>query len=396
MSSESESNITQIIVAGDDLELREQLCQSLAKLNLPCPVGHAVSLDQVVDRVSRVKPETVILIAAENLDSTRRMLQSLDKLNLGRVLVVGPAHDARTVLELLQAGADAYVDRENLDEEFPSAVLRFRLKATAAASAQDPGRVIGVLGASGGCGASVVAANVAACLAKAHGEVALIDLRMAAADLSALLDLSPVHSLTEFCERLDRVDAEMFEQFLTRHACGIQMIAAPLGAARASGVTARGICRALAMACTRFPYVVVDMDNHLDDVQTEALWQMHQLLVVMRLDYVSIRNARRLLDHIKSLGVGNVPVKLVANRYRQPREVPLKQAEQALGRKIDQCLRDDPARMNKSVNKGNPVVLEYPNAWISRQLATLATSVDGRPAQASGLFNFTRNGVAAG
>jgi pilus assembly protein CpaE len=368
-----------ILVAGDEPLLRQRLLIALAKLELNCPAGHVVELEQVVDRVGRVAPDVVILTASDDQSLSRRTLQSLDKLIRGRVLVVGPANDPHSILELLQAGADTYLDRDKLEEDLPAALLRFRMKATAQENSTNQGRVLGVLGASGGSGASTIAANLATCLAREHGEVALVDLRLASADLSALLDLQPTYSLADFCERLDRMDPEMFERFLTRHSSGVQLIAAPLDASQADGVSARGVCRALAMARSRFPYVVVDLDNHLDEVQAEALWQVHQLIIVLRLDYISIRNTRRLLTHLESHGIEAAQIRLVVNRHRQPHEVPAKQAEEALGRKIERFVRNDPGRVNRAINQGSPLVLEFPWAGITRDLSKLATSVNGAP-----------------
>ena len=57
------------------------------------------------------------------------------------------------------------------------------------------------------------------------------------------------------------------------------------------------------MARVRFPYVVADLDNAFGAEQVEALWQSDVILLVLRLDYTSVRNTRRVLDNLAELGV---------------------------------------------------------------------------------------------
>ncbi|MHC4180254.1 MAG: hypothetical protein ACYSWU_22340, partial [Planctomycetota bacterium] len=60
----------------------------------------------------------------------------------------------------------------------------------------------------------------------------------------------------------------------------------------------------LAMARVRFPYVVADLENHFGEEQAEALWQSDLVVLVVRLDYTSVRNTRRVLDNFLELGIG--------------------------------------------------------------------------------------------
>jgi pilus assembly protein CpaE len=366
-----------VMVAGSDPCIRQYLVDVLARLNVPCPAGHAVSMEQAVDRASRITPDIVILQSSDDADNDRRVLGAIDKFIEGRVLVVGPANDPRSILTLLHSGADAYIDRENIEPELTAALVRFKLKSSGKSISATHGRIVGLIGAAGGSGTSTIAINLATCLARAHTEAALVDLRLDSADLSALLNLRPPYSLAEFCERIDRVDLEMFEQFLAPCPSGVSLIAAPLDCERVDRITAQGVCRAVAMARTRFPYVVVDLDNHLDEIQTEVLWHLDQLLIVLRLDYISIRNTRRLLSRLESRGIESDRVKLLANRFGQSREIPVFEVEKALDRKLDQFVRDDPRRVNKAVNRARPVVLEYPRSRVTRELEHLAAAVNG-------------------
>jgi pilus assembly protein CpaE len=71
-------------------------------------------------------------------------------------------------------------------------------------------------------------------------------------------------------------------------------------------------------------------------------------------------------------------VRVVVNRYGQPKEVPSAKAEEVLGLKIFHYVPDDPKAINRANNNGVPVVREAPSARVSKSVARLAMSVNGR------------------
>ena len=61
----------------------------------------------------------------------------------------------------------------------------------------------------------------------------------------------------------------------------------------AEHVTAEAMNRVLALGRGIFPYVVVDLDHSFRDEQAQVLKQANVILLVMRLDFASLRNAQR-------------------------------------------------------------------------------------------------------
>jgi pilus assembly protein CpaE len=96
---------------------------------------------------------------------------------------------------------------------------------------------------------------------------------------------------------------------------------------------------------------------------------------VLRLDIVSLHNASRALEHLDGLGITAERVRLVVNRYRQPKELPVRKAEQVLGMNFFHLVPDEPARVNASINNGVPVVIERPRAKVSQSIIELAERV---------------------
>ena len=209
-------------------------------------MGHVLPLEFAKQQVSRVKPDLVVVVLAPNPDAALTIPAELRGLVQGRILAVGPAADTRLVLRALRSGADDYVDEADLDYELDAALTRMRDANTAKT---EPGRLIVMLAPSGGSGSSTLAVNVAAALAKEHNGVGLVDLKLEAGDLAALLDLRPNHTLADFCQNSKQMDRAIFERCLVKHEeTGVQLLAAPRHFADVGHVTAGGVRQALTMA----------------------------------------------------------------------------------------------------------------------------------------------------
>ena len=80
---------------------------------------------------------------------------------------------------------------------------------------------------------------------------------------------------------------------------------------------------------------------------------------------------------MERLNIDREKLRLVVNRFGQPKEVPFAKAEEALGIKIFHYVPDDPRSVNRANNSGVPLVLESPSARITKSLVKLAMSVNG-------------------
>lgn len=362
-------------VTTDNPEAATMVRDVLTRRGYDCPSAHVASLDRAVDRVFQARPDCLVVLLSPDIERAIATILETRSITKTRMVAVGPASDPQLILRVLREGAAEYVDESLIESDLPAALQR--LKIISAAPAQS-GKIIVVLGPSGGSGASTVAANVAAVLAKHKGRCAAIDLKLEHGDLETLLDAAPIHTLADFCQNLDRMDQAMFERCFVRLDSGVHLLAPPRAYSDIHLVTLKGIRKCLTMAREAFPYVVVDVDHSYREEQVAALYQAETILLVFRLDFVSMRNVRRTLDFLSQAGIELSRVRLVANRYRQPRELSVKQVEEVLGTKVSHFVPDEPKSVLPANNRGIPVVLDRPRAKVSRSIETLAMSVNGR------------------
>ncbi len=365
------------LATNDDLQAAV-VRKVLLREGLDCPVTNVARVELAPQVLGRSPVDLVVVALPEDYESSLRVLNWLEKLprtNGERVLAIGPAADTKMVLRALRGAVDDYLDQSDLEAELLAALGRWRATLV---QQEGGGKVIAVLAPSGGSGSSTLAVNLAAVLAKQHQTSVLIDLKLEAGDLAALLDLKPTYTLADLCHNIARMDRTLFERSLTPHPSGVHLLGAPRHYEDIAQVTPEGVHQALALAQSSFPYVLVDLDHSFRPEQVEVLRSADIILLVMRLDFASLRNARRTLEHLERLGVAGDRIRLVVNRYGQPKEIPFAKAEEALGMKIFHYVPDDPKSVNRANNNGVPVVLESPRAAISRSVTKLATGVNGR------------------
>jgi pilus assembly protein CpaE len=323
----------------------------------------------VTKRSPQIQADVTAIVLSSDPEGGLEAVGNVRRLTSGCVLVVGPVSDGLLIVRALQLGADHYLDAADLERGLDAALSRWQSRGE---GVKAEGRLIGVLAASGGSGASTMAVNVATVFAQDHGKCALIDLKPGKGDLGALLDLDPQFHLADLCQNAARLDQAMFERALARHACGVHLLASPQVFGDTRLVNTHGVGEALTLARQSFTHVVVDLEDCFHEEQVLTLRQASVVLLVSRLDFTSMRNVRRILSHLEDVGVNRGVVKLAINRYGQPNELPAAEAEEALGGKLAYYIPDDPKTVNGANNTGIPAMLKAPTAKVTQAIAAMA------------------------
>ena len=360
-------------IVSDSEAFTAKIREVLLREGWDCPAAHVLSVDLAVQHLRKARVDMVLAALEPDHERALPVLRQLRGAVSGRLLAIGPA-ESKLILRALREGADLYLDQAELEPELLAAFARFPVEA---GSQAEPGRLISLLAASGGSGSSTLAVNVAAVLAKQHQTCALLDLKLHGGDLATLLDLKPTHTLADLCQNAARIDRVMLERSLVRHESGIHLLAPPHNFADKDIVEPEAVRQVLTLARAGFPYVLVDHDRSFREEQLHVLRQADVILLVLRLDIPSLMNVRWTLEHLERLGIDKHHVRVVANRYGQPKELPANKAEKALGSKFFHYIPDDPRTINQAVNSGIPAILDAPSAQVSRSIMQLAISING-------------------
>jgi pilus assembly protein CpaE len=371
-----------IYIACDSPQLSKAIEAGIARLGVECSPACILSTENAAGALAaRDTHELAVLFFAVSdfSGSELQLLQDLcvRKLQNVQVIAVGANLTPTTILKAVRAGAVDCLDvARDFDKELAESVARERALSQSTTSI---GRLITVIGSTGGCGASLLATNLAVVIAQRLQHCALLDLHVRGGDLAALLRCNPPYTLLSLAAKSDQLDCEMFAQSLAQHDSGVSLLASPepLGDYRA--IRPELIQRAVHLARVMFDTVVVDLEDCEHPGQVQVLAASDAIVLVLRPDIVSLHRAKHCLGFLTKSGVSQDHISVVVNRVGLPKQLELSQIEPVLGMQIVHALRDDPAIVTSSVNLGIPFVLTSPQSVVARCVTQLGDALLGAP-----------------
>lgn len=366
------------MIASDSPTVAMSLRRALSAHGHDCPITHVVGLDRVEDLL-QAAAEPVDLLIVVLPDDPARALAAVRRLRFqttARLVAVGHAADPKHILETLHAGADDFLDE---DDDISGQVAASLDRLAVQPGVSQSGGVVAVTSASGGSGCSTLAASLSVLLARQAGTCGLLDLSAGFGDLTALLNVTPRHTLGDLFRNHDSLDRDLLAQSFCPHDSGVRLLAAAQSLEDGEGAAPQSLERITHLSRSLFPWSVLDIDFRRGR-NPALLRAARAILLVFRLDFGSLCNARRLLDYWEQHHVDFDKVVLVANRCGQASEIPAGQVPSLLGKPITFSIPEDVATANLALNCGNPAVLESPRSSLSRAIAAIADQLLGAAA----------------
>jgi len=345
----------------------------LVRHSYVCDVQDIIGLSESATVVPRDTDLVVFHISSDH-DQSLALLSQLRRVTTGRIIAVGPKEDARLILQTLHDGAEHYLDEGDVEQGLRDTLAK--LESLRALSLHEPGRLVCVIKPSGGSGCSTIAANLAVLFAQKHQRCALLDFDLFSDDLTALLNLKPTTTLADLEKYSTKMDRSVYERSLTHHGTGVSLLASSRFPEDLSLISSRCIRETVDWTRAIFTHAVVDVGQPFHELKLEVLRTADNILMVFRLDFTSLRNVKRDVEHLEKNGVSRERIVLVVNRHAQSKELSAAEAEESLGMKVSYHIADDPSTANEANNKGVPLVVDSPRSKIGNGIALLAKGLD--------------------
>jgi pilus assembly protein CpaE len=241
------------------------------------------------------------------------------------------------------------------------------------------GKVVTVFSPKGGTGKTVTATNLATACAKFEGrKTLLVDLDLQFGDAAIMLGVEPDKTIYDLVVAPGELDSEKLVGYTTRHACGLEVLPAPLRPEDAELVTEAKLGRLLEVAREAFDVIVVDTSPFFHGPMLATLDRTDELLLLCSLDVPTLKNLRLALQTLDLLSFPKQRVSIVLNRSNSKVGMKPNEVEGALGMKVRYEVPSDRA-VPLAVNRGNPVVLAEESADVSRAIKSMAKELFRAP-----------------
>ena len=233
------------------------------------------------------------------------------------------------------------------------------------------GTVFTVSSATGGCGKTFFATNLAYFLHHHTGRrTCIVDLDLQFGEVSTALRLRPRYSIFDALQRDEGDEGDLpneLDEFLVTHDSGVQVLAAPKDPSDADRIHPPDVTKIIEMLRERFDYVIVDTPAALTEIVLAAFDLSDTLYVMATLDLPSVRNMGVFLNTLDKLKMPADNVRLILNK-----------AERDVGIDVDQVTRlfsqgfaavlPYAREVSKSVNVGTPILAFSPGSEISHRM----------------------------
>jgi pilus assembly protein CpaE len=312
--------VARIVLGIDSPQLAEEVVDFLDRGGRARVVASASSAGALAAAIREHEPNAVVGSAA--------MVRSAGGVNGSSFLALETAETLGGLRTAMELGARGFY-------LWPSerAALADAAAGSAPTKAGPPPRrasVVAVCGPRGGVGATFVATHLAAAFARSDCLTLLVDADWRFGDLTVALGV-PGDEPHRTIEDLVPVAGELEERHLNEavwsHPAGFDALLAP------DGVPGEPLEAAYAAAVTLSAgsrdAVVVHCGRPLDDVAEAVLALAERIVLVLSLDVLSFRGARRALEMLDAIGVAS-RVSTVVNRAARAELTP-KDAERAFG-----------------------------------------------------------------
>jgi pilus assembly protein CpaE len=324
---------------------------------------HVGKLDDVRPGVEIFDEMDVLILEVDPANGEElQTVESIIRKRFPEVPVVVTASDAnlQDVRRLMRVGVVDVIPQPTSRSEIETA-LEYAARAKSSGEGEERGKTISIIKARGGVGATTIAVHLGHSLAeRVKGttfEVCLLDFDLQHGTAALNLDISDNVGLVDLVETPDRLDGSLLRSAMGRHESGLHILAAPRDLLSLETVKLTFVDNCLRVATEEFRYVLIDLPSAWTDWSRRTLQASDMIILVMQLTVPSVREARRQLEHLTTQGLGEIPIKVLVNRFEKGwgKSVQLKEAEKALGQAADFFVVNDYQTVSEAANQGVPL-----------------------------------------
>ena len=326
-------------------------------------------------------PTPNVIVIESNVDRAQ-LVQHLDALSEfcdsgTKVVVMGRTNDILLYRDLMARGVSDYLVTPFSAIDFIRAISGLYHGA----GAEPVGRVIAVVGAKGGVGASTIAHNIGWSIARdldVATVIADLDLGFGTAGLDFNQD--PPQGIAEAVFAPDRLDANLLDRLLSKCSDKLSILAAPATLDRMYDFSETSFDLLVDLLRASTPVIILDVPHIWTGWTRRLLIGADELVLVANPDLANLRNAKGLLDALRSARPHDHPPRLIVNGIgvlKRP-EISVADFTKAVELEAAGLIPYDAKIFGTAANNGQMIAEVESASKISETFSNLARMLSGR------------------
>jgi len=306
----------------DSPELQAELSFAIAEAGgtKVFELSPSASSFEVANAVERDKPEVIFVEFARTSKGAGEWLLDVRRgEDMPLVVAVHPTADPAEMISALRAGASEFLSLPVRPAVYDAMDRMGVLLESKLIETVDSGKIVGVLSAKGGCGATSFACYLSAALqiAEPKARILMADMDYQAPGAPRVFRKEPRSHAGEAFESVRRLSSNAWRGFVTPVQNGIDLLVSP--AANCGGEIPELPEQWRMESLFRFiihhyNWVLVDLGRHLNPGNWTLLQHIEELFIVTAPDVLALYQTRSVLQTLTSRGFDKSRVKLVLNR----------------------------------------------------------------------------------
>ncbi len=268
--------------------------------------------------------------------------------------MIGTTNDAAPYRELVRRGVSDYV----IGPVVTLDVVRSICGLFSASEAVAVGRIIAIVGAKGGVGASTVAHNVAWAIARDLAlDSVVIDLDLAFGTASLDYNKDPLQGIANAVFSPDRPDTAFIDRLLAKCTDHLSLLAAPATLERVYDFGEQAFDAIFDTLRMTTPCIVLDVPHQWSGWTRRALVGADDILIVAEPDLANLRNAKNMLNMLKASRPNDRAPQYCLNQVGMPRrpEINAREFAKAIESQPIAAIPFDSRMFGEAANNGQMI-----------------------------------------
>jgi Flp pilus assembly CpaE family ATPase len=359
---EQETRVLEVLLVDSPEETSGTL-KMLADESQAFSTWRAASLLEALDVLAR---RTFDIIVSElNLPDSYG-LDTFETLRLHTcgipIVIMTSAINEPLAFSAVERGAQDYlikgkVTNAALNRVIRYVVARYHGSQRGSETDQTTGRVIGVLGAKGGVGATTVSAHLAmelreqAARGQPDAKILIVDLEANSSSAAVLFQTKSQFTLADAAANLHRLDRKFWSAIVSEARPGVDLLSPPGGKGYTEMPAPERVRHVVRFARKLYPLVLVDLGAP-SLLAMEVIQETQDLVLVMTPNLIEMIEARRALERLAETSLTADHIHLLWNRVTRHHAGAIRTFERAIGRSAIRAIPDCSAEIESSYCDG--------------------------------------------